>query len=73
VISVNEGYAPYVLTDGESGMLYDRGSENLVDTVRRYHSEGVEADPEDLTLLTEKHRRENQQRKWRSPVFESEY
>jgi len=72
VISVNEGYTPYILTDGESGILYDRESESLADAVRRYQSEGVEARPDDLTAVTEKYRRENQQRKWQTAVFDSE-
>lgn len=48
VIGVRDGYTKYQIRDGVTGVLFDRGVENLADAIGRFVAEGVEATPEDL-------------------------
>jgi len=44
VIGVRDGYTQYQIRDGENGVLYDRGVDNLVAAIERFGREGVAMD-----------------------------
>lgn len=71
VISLEEGYAPYLITDGESGILYKRGVGNLIKAIKRYEADGITASTGDLIAATEKFRQERQAEKWQQAIFKS--
>lgn len=55
VIGVREGFTKYQLTDGETGILYDRGPDSLATALDRFEREGVSADTADLTTAAERY------------------
>lgn len=55
VIGVREGYTQYQIEHGETGLLYDRGVQRLVDTVKSFEREHVTAGPEDLQSEAQKY------------------
>ena len=42
LITVSEGFPAKMVTEGKSGLTYDRGAENLQAAIRRFESAGVE-------------------------------
>jgi len=59
VLTVREGMPEYTIVDGERAMegvrgySYERGSQNLAATVRRFETEGVTATPAELSAFAE--------------------
>ena len=51
VIGVRDGFTKYQITDGETGVLFDRGVSELAAAVERFEREGVSADADDLVEL----------------------
>lgn len=51
VIGVRDGFTKYQITDGETGVLFDRGVSELAAAIERFERESVTADPEDLVKL----------------------
>jgi glycosyltransferase involved in cell wall biosynthesis len=66
VISVDEGYPSYLLKHGFTGILYESGVENLIQSVNRFvKSGGVSASTSELVAATEPFRQERNMNKWR--------
>ena len=55
VVGVRDGYTRYQIRDGENGLLYDRGSENLDGALNRLRAEGVELDAEAIATDAERY------------------
>lgn len=45
VIALNEQFAPYILSDEETGLLYERGVENLRNMIRKFENQAWEPTP----------------------------
>jgi glycosyltransferase involved in cell wall biosynthesis len=65
VITLDVGYPPYVIDDGETGILYQGGVDNLVAAIERFERDGVAAETEEMVSLSSNYRRELQAQKWR--------
>lgn len=55
VIGVRDGYTKYQIQDGMTGLLFDRGVENLASAIERFEREGVKADSADLRKVAEQY------------------
>lgn len=66
VISINDAYPPYIIEDGITGMLYEAGVSNLIQTVKRFEASGVEASEEQLVKKTDPYSKERIQKRWQS-------
>lgn len=51
VIGVRDGFTKYQITDGETGILFDRGVDSLAAAVDRFEQEGISSNTEDLCEL----------------------
>lgn len=52
VIGVRDGFTQYQIQDGVTGVLFDRGVEELSAAIERFATEGVEASSSDLREMT---------------------
>jgi len=55
VIGVRDGYTKHQLTDGENGILFDRGVDELRDAVKRFEQRGVSRRPDEIAEGAEKY------------------
>ena len=53
VIGVRDGYTKYQIQDGATGILFNRGVDNLAKSIERFAEEGVTADEADLVELAD--------------------
>lgn len=68
VIGIRDGFTQYQLHDGVTGILYDRGVDNLSDALARFEHEGVDATPEDLQAMARNYATERFEREMREVV-----
>lgn len=54
VIGVNDGFTRYQIRDGKNGLLYPRGSGNLVQAVEKFDDRGVQWDADRLQAFAER-------------------
>ncbi|PSQ24532.1 hypothetical protein BRD04_01285 [Halobacteriales archaeon QS_9_67_17] len=55
VIGVRDGYTQHQIDDGETGLLYDRGPDNLRDALDRFETDGVALSADDIAATAEKY------------------
>lgn len=68
VIGIRDGFTKYQIHDGVTGVLYDRGVENLTDAIDRFEREGVDATPDDLQSMAANYSTERFAREMREVV-----
>lgn len=67
VIAADHGYAPYVVDEGETGLLYEPGVKNLLTTVERFESYSWETDR--ITAAAVPYTLDEVQAQWRELIF----
>jgi glycosyltransferase involved in cell wall biosynthesis len=55
VIGVREGYTKYQISDGENGVLFDRGVDELRGAIGTFEKQGVEMDNDDISSSSNKY------------------
>jgi len=68
VVAAAHGYAPYIIDDGATGLLYDPGTDNLVDAIERCEDATWETDR--LTERAADYSLEEVKRRWRTLIHE---
>ncbi|WP_246988382.1 glycosyltransferase [Halorientalis marina] len=64
VISANIGYPPHIITEGENGLLYEPGVDNLINRVEDFEREGVHATQSELRKAVKPYKKHRNKAKW---------
>jgi glycosyltransferase involved in cell wall biosynthesis len=71
VISTQKGHPGHLLEDGVTGVLYEGSTEELINAVERFESDGISATTDELVQATSPFARQKNATKWKQVVNEN--